>query len=378
MLLPAPLPDEIFCSLLARMGRMNGYADLRDMALTYCAGTAISSFIDAEIDLSRFSCKTDYAYPDAEELLQRFTWYGAQVRLGEVAWHQIDGQAKENARLRLGASMFPSSAVLGFCPSCREHDLHHFGMTYWHRLHQLPIVFFCPVHGDRVVRIPIKRSILHKEFPVPGDFESVQHTVEPISGVNEKFWRGVAVMAAEALQGDELPDAEMTFSVLAEGLRRKKFSVPLSGRRLSIFAEDLAAQAFEDSIDTNSPDSVAFVKSIARSLDQPAAGVVLGRVVLLYWLFGGWGAVQERCRWLSVFGSESRVTVRKSVTEVSKLEALHRRVCAAYIKEYPECTRLDFLRAEYRSFRWLLHNDKIWLDRQLPIPVRAGKQLVLF
>lgn len=167
-------------------------------------------------------------------------------------------------------------------------------------------------------------------------------------------------------------------SVLVDELRSRKFVPPLSGVRLSAFTEELSAQAFENPIGSHSPETVTFLKRIAHSFDEPVAGMVLGRIVLLYWLFGGWKAVRERCRWLSVFGSESGFPMRKAATTRSKLEVQYRRACTTYIKAHPEGTRLDFLRAEYRSFRWLLHNDKIWLDRQLPIPHRRGKQLILF
>lgn len=378
MIFPAPLPDEIFPSLLARMGRMNGFADFRDMAPLSFGDGPVSSFIDAEIDLSRFCRQTNFASRGAEELLENLTWCGVQVRLGEMGRQRFEAMARGDVRPTLGSFTLSDSALLGCCPTCREHDLQHYGMTYWHRLHQLPIVFFCPVHGDRVVRMRIKRFTLHKEFPVPGDFESDLNSPELMFGINENFWRGVAVMAAEALQGGELPDAEMMLSVMTDELRRKKFVPPLSGVRLTALTEQLAAQALEHPLGTHSPETVIFLKRIARSFDEPAAGVILGRIVLLYWLFGEWKAVQERCRWLSVFGSESNLSTRKTATTHSKLEAQYRRACIVYIREHAECTRLDFLRAEYRSFRWLLHNDKTWLDRQLPIPHRGGKQLVLF
>lgn len=376
MVLPAPLNDEIFCSLLARMGRMNGYADLRDMMLILCGGRPCSSFVDTEIDLAKFSRQTDFAYPEAADLLEHLTWYGIQLKLGEIPRHRIDGLVTGDVRLAIGLSVFADSAVLGYCPSCRSNDSQQWGMTYWHRLHQLPIVFFCPIHGDRVVRVRIKRLTLHNEFPLPGDFESERNNSEPMYGLNENFWRGVAVMAAEAIQGDRLPDAEVIFSVLSDELRREKFVPPLSRVRLTALVEQLAEQAFENP--SQGPESVTFLKRIAHSFDEPATGMVLGRIVLLYWLFGGWKSVQERCNWLSVFGSESGVTVVKPATVLSKLEAQYRCVCTTYIREHPGCTRLDFLKAEYRSFRWLLHNDKIWLERKLPIPSRRGKQLVLF
>lgn len=378
MIFPTPLPDEILCSLLARTCRVNGFADFRDMASTCYGNGPVSSFVDAEIDLPRFCRQTGFGYCGAEKLLQHLTWYGAQVRLGEIAWQRMDALVRGDVRLTLGSSMFPDSAVLGYCPTCRDHDLLEYGMSYWHRLHQLPIVFFCPHHGDRVVKIRIKRFTLHMGFPVPGDFASDLSRSEAIFGLVENFWRGVAVMAAEVLQGNEMPDADLIFPVLADELRRKKFVAPLLGVRLTALTELLAAHAFEHPNSTKSSKTITFLRRIAGSFDVPQSGMIMGRVVLLYWLFGGWRAVQERCRWLSVFGSESDFPMEKAATVRSKLEAQYRRTCTAYIREYPECTRLDFLRAEYRSFRWLLHNDKTWLDRQLPIPHRAGKQLVLF
>jgi len=375
---PAPLPDETLCSVLVRTGRMNGFADFRDMASRYFGHGAHSSFIDAEIDLSMLSNQSNFASFDAKEVLERHTWCGVQVRLGELDRQRFEAMASGRVRPTLGSLTFSDSAVLGFCPSCREHDLRQYGMSYWHRLHQLPIVFFCPHHGDKVVRVRIKRCQLHKAFPVPGDFESDLNSSEPMFSMNENFWRGVAVMTAKTLQTKELPDADMMHSVMAEELRRRGFLPPLTGVRLTALTEQLAHQAFENSLGRYSTESLIFLRRITRSFDGLAAGMILGRIVLLYWLFGGWKAVQERCRWLSVFGSEIELSTRKHATTRSKLEALYRRACSTYIREHPECTRLDFLRAEYRSFRWLLQNDKTWLDRQLPIPHRAGKQLVLF
>lgn len=378
MIFPVPLPDETLCSVLVRTGRMNGFSDFRDMASrNFCHGT-ISSFIDAEIDLSIVSNQSNFAFLSAEELLQHLTWCGLQVRLGELEGQRFEAMVSGDVRPTLGSLMFSDSAVLGFCPSCRESDIRQYGMSYWHRLHQLPIVFFCPYHGDRVARMRIKRCILHNAFPVPGDFESDPNTSEPMLGMNEHFWRGVAVMVLEAFQGAELPDADMMFSVMADALLRRKVLQPLSGGRLTALIKQLAEQAFANPFGTHSQETVTFLKRIARSFDDPAAGMILGRIVLLHWLFGEWKSVQERSRWLSVFGVDSDFSRSKVAKTTTKLEVQYRRACTAFIREHPECTRLDFLKAEYRSFRWLLHNDRRWLDSQLPIPSRAGRQLTLF
>lgn len=378
MILPSHLPDETFASLLSRMGHLNGYSDLRDMTEKFCGDRPISSFIDAEIDLLRFCRQTKFVYSNPVELLKHQTWHAAQVKLGEITGPRNDGFANDIFRITVSSTMFPNSAVLGYCPSCREYELQQYGMTYWHRLHQLPIIYFCPIHGDRIVRMRIKRFTLHKQLPAPGDFESDEITRESVFDLNESFWLGVASMAAAVFRSDEVPDADMTYPILADELRRKKYVPPLSGVRLSAITRELAEQAFQHPIEAQTSEAKTFLRRIAQSFDKPEQGVLMGRVILLYWLFGGWDAFQARCYWHSVFGSESRVATKVAATTHSKLEAQYRRVCTTYIKAHPECTRLEFLRAEYRSFRWLLHNDKGWLDRQLPIPNRGGKQLELF
>ena len=37
---------------------------------------------------------------------------------------------------------------LRFCPSCIKEDTLTYGESYWHRLHQVPGVIFCPVHNE--------------------------------------------------------------------------------------------------------------------------------------------------------------------------------------------------------------------------------------
>lgn len=56
----------------------------------------------------------------------------------------------------------------------------------------------------------------------------------------------------------------------------------------------------------------------------------------------------------------------------------HREKCLAYISTNSECSRLGFTRQNYRSFRWLLHHDRPWLDCRLPVPKQGMEQLSLF
>ena len=57
---------------------------------------------------------------------------------------------------------------------------------------------------------------------------------------------------------------------------------------------------------------------------------------------------------------------------------LYRRRCLDYIDRSAEPERAVFLKLEYKSFRWLLHYDSEWLNRQLPLHAPMSKQGELF
>jgi hypothetical protein len=57
--------------------------------------------------------------------------------------------------LRIGAPL-----GLRVCVTCLDLDLRALGECYWHRMHQLPGVFHCPVHGDK---------LKYSDIPFTGD-----------------------------------------------------------------------------------------------------------------------------------------------------------------------------------------------------------------
>ena len=49
-----------------------------------------------------------------------------------------------------------------FCPDCLQQDLNKYGETYWHRLHQIQGVVFCPVHQTPLPNSQIPRQGFNK------------------------------------------------------------------------------------------------------------------------------------------------------------------------------------------------------------------------
>jgi hypothetical protein len=124
-----------------------------------------------------------------------------------------------------------------------------------------------------------------------------------------------------------------------------------------------------------------FLNGIVRSLLEPDKGIAFGRSILLQWAFGGWAAIEEKGKWATVFGVSQKMPTRKTdrlLLTNADLRQHHRKICVDYLEEHPGCSRLGFTRAEYRTFRWLLYNDRTWLDRRLPIPLKGMRQLRLF
>ncbi|MDJ0531678.1 MAG: TnsD family transposase [Xenococcaceae cyanobacterium MO_207.B15] len=51
-----------------------------------------------------------------------------------------------HTRAGIMASAINTPNYFRFCPDCLQEDLNKYGETYWHRLHQVPGVLFCPIH----------------------------------------------------------------------------------------------------------------------------------------------------------------------------------------------------------------------------------------
>jgi len=375
LMFPRPLPDEILCSLMARFCRINGVSDFRDIAAYLFGDGCYASFVDAEIDFQLLYRRSQFGFHSAESMLRQMTWTGGQSAIGEITEKDFLSVASGSRYLSLSYLTFWKAAVLSYCPTCREEDVRQFGMSYWHRTHQLPITFYCPEHGERLVKVPIKRCQLHTAFPCPNDLESNQFKADDLAGLRESFWQEVAVMAHRLFLVDNLPRCDLMQEVLLDELRVRKL-VPQVSRRSKSGAiySSLLPQLLEDSTVDAPPETLAYIRTIARGVDAPQLGVILGNVVLYFWLFGGWSAVEEKCHWLSVFGAAQP----SASPLVGDICGQYRKACLTYLREHPGCSRLEFCRADYRAFRWLLHNDKGWLASHLPIPDRVGRQRVLF
>ena len=279
-------------------------------------------------------------------------------------------------------------SALSFCRSCVTADIAQHGIAYWHRLHQLPVMLCCPEHGNHLSRFVFKRSLLHESFPLPGDALVQSNAQETSTHSQSPFWSGVADVAAKLFNDPSEPCDFLTICDV--------FLHELRLRGLVTTGEKLRQPEFNTAFKHYFPDTSAEfheqIQAIVENPRQLVRGItdVRGsrffvRVMLVHWLFGEWPAFKERCRWSSILrrpfdtktgggeGGQVNITPDDSI-----IRAEHRQVCLDYVIGHASPSRLEFLKTNYKSFRWLLHRDRSWLDVQLPFPRKQVVQLNLF
>lgn len=376
LLWPIPLPDETLYSLVARAAKINGATN----ALALCNVLALSpslSVMDCRLDLDALSSRNVLPAGVQSTLIDM-----TSVR---VAAHLAERELMSAHRiLGLADSVQGGLCRWRICPRCADSDITQFGVAYWHRQHQLPASLICADHGGVLERFDIGRAKAHERLFLPLDLREYPVLTLPEGLLDQReFWLGLATVGADALN-----DMTTPYSSLAV-LRSFKIGMQHSGllTRNGLMRKEAVAYSFEQTLSgicranaVPRPDSVAGAGPLFYGIVDSRTPKPLLRLLLVYWLFGSWGAFKERCRWEDALGvddiSGSSSAVRPSPVG-TPLER-HRSVCLEYKSAHESPVRAAFLKAHQRSHRWLLNNDRQWLDNELPLPQFGKIQLGLF
>lgn len=144
---PRPYPDELIGSLLARACRHLAISYKQMMRLMVGHPRSYLPFV-MSADLTPIA---NAAGLDAEALLWEHTVFPyvtcfmSQEETDQFAASLLASKAIGNAALSQPGS--PGELGHRFCPACFEEELQTYGEVYWHRLHNLPLVQFCPKHN---------------------------------------------------------------------------------------------------------------------------------------------------------------------------------------------------------------------------------------
>jgi len=159
------LPDETLYSLVARFHMLNGRPRV-SATLSLLFGTSLYLSLHTLLP-NRIGYFNNKLTADADNnginAIEHFTclpYFRNFLResLYDTACQAFLTQNNNTSiRRRLGLHSFHSSSpTLRYCSDCKDQDLLMYGVPYWRRLHQLPMVHVCYVHNRPLTDIPIR------------------------------------------------------------------------------------------------------------------------------------------------------------------------------------------------------------------------------
>ncbi|MCM3081680.1 TnsD family Tn7-like transposition protein [Brevibacillus invocatus] len=150
---PRPYPDELLYSVITRYHvRTSNSSPKWTLKELFGTDKVIPTF-DLPSHLDRFSIIVSHLGISTDDWIDHHTLYPLYapflpehraVRLRKLMKEE-DG-SRIHAYAGITASLVERRDKLLYCPSCYTEDINRHGEPYWHRIHQVPGVFFCPFH----------------------------------------------------------------------------------------------------------------------------------------------------------------------------------------------------------------------------------------
>lgn len=152
---PEPYPDELLYSVLARYYVRSGYPIYRSAAEDLYRDALITPDMEFLNPLTLDAWQHLTRNQDRKHRIfhhTMFPYYSAflsQDRQKELLTKLAGNQKVRCDMLRRIGGKEASKGLL-FCPCCAKEDIKRYGETYWHRTHQIPHLYICPIHHCRL------------------------------------------------------------------------------------------------------------------------------------------------------------------------------------------------------------------------------------
>ena len=383
LILPDRWPDESIYSLLAKIVRINGLAHLRGAGLLV-GEDCPSSVIGCPVDLRYFSEITNGVYGSPWDILCNTTPLLAKAHLGELSDSLFPLIESGAVRLELGLLTFGVKKAFRwrFCKECAERDRKAYGISYWHRSHLLPYSQHCAEHHLLLSRVDLRRPGLLDRLLLPADCMGQIAPARSDDQANELVL-DLSKLASEALKDSSTPFLQETILATYKAeLSRAGVLNSETGKCISDFSNE-----FCQTFGIEAWPALWRTKFLANDPQQLLSGIVdsleakpFSKLLLVNFLFGSWTMFKEQCSWQDLFSPYPADLVRPEIRLFTTDAVLrkHRQACLEYKASRTSPTRYEFMRESYRAFRWLLHNDREWLDEELPLARSALRQRSLF
>lgn len=146
-LIPPIYPDEILCSIISRLNRVNGIKNLKYISeQLYSTPFIQENSIDFPISIGyiaeKFYKKNNIIY-----FVQNHTLYPVFI-----PFMPRKGQEEVNNSIRSDEPNYYINPIINpkhelkYCPLCVKEDIMNYGEAYFHRTHQVPYINLCVKH----------------------------------------------------------------------------------------------------------------------------------------------------------------------------------------------------------------------------------------
>lgn len=191
---PTSFPDETLYSRMARYHRLAGHKCDRSSLLELIGKHTHVITSDLPSSLGKFISQFPAEQmPSVEEIIEGNTIYPyfrefiPEGRCAKVL-STMSGDSASGIKMYLGlvASRLGAKSSLRYCRSCLSDDEAAFGQPYWHRVHQLPGAWVCPIHDEVLFTLEdctlqLQRHKLH----LPDDSSIREHASQPLLPIGQ-------------------------------------------------------------------------------------------------------------------------------------------------------------------------------------------------
>lgn len=177
---PTPYPDELIYSIFSRYHKRLGYHQVKQSALDLFGRELRVGLFPTDLDVLLERLPAGHTLM-AQELIDFHTLvpYYVPFLTADRVQHLKDSMRRSGGPTKtlhtiVGMKWCANGKdPLRYCPGCAIEDRAKWGETYWHRVHQLPGITVCHLHGELLKSSTAKvmswgrKGLASAEFVVP-------------------------------------------------------------------------------------------------------------------------------------------------------------------------------------------------------------------
>ena len=404
---PAIYPDELFYSVLSRTYAKSGY-------LSYTQ--AVEEFFENPKEKLDFQFVNKLKPEIIQHLSQNQSWekliinhtmfpyysrfLGTDIRK-KIFIELINMNGNYSKLLSLTPNRQEKEEYLRYCPLCTNEQREKYEEAYWNRIHQIPEISACPIHGCKLINSSVSKNrnmtryfcpaeteindmsveyesekeillsrylyeILCGEIHLENDVQVGKYLVSKMAGTSYLSNRGQIINV-----GLLYDDMMAYYDGFQMGLQMKwQLSKVLHGKRINpfeiaqigLFLGIPVSELINPALPTKTPEEI-FDERVLSMLRNGISAYEIAKELnvsksLIHLISKNYGVRNKKYE---------KYRTRKTENRQQKIE-MERRLWISVLKKYPGLSYTQLREMpEYRSrLNWLRRNDKEWTDAHYP------------